>query len=224
MMGAPATVRPPRELPAVDGASAQSLTIGHDGEYADLVVGAVTVEHDEADDVTLDRVVLKGVDLSFTRLAHLRLRDALLDTCDLSNLSLVEPSLIRVQFRDCRMSGLAFEGGRLEDVSFTGCRGDVVSFVEVHATRLSFDQCQLPESDFRATNLTDLVIDSSELPRSQWIRARVASGRVTATVLDSVKGASGLSGVSIDHQTLVSAAAALADGLGIAVWDEPDQD
>jgi uncharacterized protein YjbI with pentapeptide repeats len=192
-----------------------------DGQYADVVVDAVILDGAEPDDVTLDRVVLRGVDLSFQRLRRVRIRDAVLHTCDLSNLALVEPSLIRVELRDCRVSGLTFEGGRFEDVTFHGCRGEVVSWIDVQGTRIVIEGCDWPDADFRATALTDTLIQRCELPRSLWTGARLASARLTETSLDSVKGAAGLAGASIDHQTLQSATLGFADALGVAVWDEP---
>jgi uncharacterized protein YjbI with pentapeptide repeats len=216
----PAAVRCPRDLPDV-AMPAETLTITDDGKHADAVVDAVVIEETDPADVTLDRVVLRGVDLSFQRLRHVRIRDAVLHTCDLSNLALVEPSFIRVELRDCRVSGLTFEGGRLEDVAFHGCRGEVVSWIDVRGTRVAIEDCDWPDADFRATTLTDVLIGDSQLVRSQWTKARLTSARLTATALDSVKGAAGLAGASIDHQTLQTATLGFADALGIAVWDEP---
>src|SRR5262249_41883690 len=151
---------------------------------------------------------------SFQRLRHVRIRDAVLHTCDLSNLALVEPSLIRVELRDCRVSGLTFEGGRFEDVAFYGCRGEMVSWIDVRGTRLAISECEWPDADFRATAFTVLLISGSELPRSQWTGARLASTRLAATGLDSVSGAAGLAGASIDFQTLQTATLAFAAALG----------
>jgi uncharacterized protein YjbI with pentapeptide repeats len=216
----PAPVRSPRGLPDA-GSTPERLTLADDGEYADIVADAVVLDGVEPADVTLDRVVLRGADLSFQRLHRVRIRDAVLHTCDLSNLSLVEPSLIRVELRDCRVSGLTFEGGRFEDVAFHGCRGEVVSWIDVQGTRIAIEGCDWPEADFRSTTLSDMLISRSEFSRSQWTRARLASARMTETALDSVKGATGLAGVSIDSHTLQSATLAFADALGISVWDEP---
>jgi uncharacterized protein YjbI with pentapeptide repeats len=226
----PAAVRPPRDLPDLTAnhadadADASALTLLAGEDYADAVVRSVRVDEDETEDVSIDRVVLRGADLSSLRFRHLRIRDVLLDTCDLSNLVLVEPSFIRVEVRDCRMTGLAFEGGQLEDVTFTGCRGEVVSFVDVQANRMAVDGCQWPEADLRSTRLSHLAVDRSELPRSQWVKAKLDTVRMTSTSLDSVKGATGLAGASIDEATFRSAALAFADALGVIVAEEPPDD
>ena len=204
-------------MPSDDDATVAA--VNDDDWLSDQSISGLELSDGQIRRLTLERAVLKGADLSGLRLEGLRLIDVVFDTCDLSNLVLVEPSMVRVEWRDSRMTGLTFESGRLEDVRFTGCRGTVVSLIDVGANRFTVEACQWPEADFRATTLEHLSVHDSALPTSQWMRARLSTARFTATDLTDVQGGTGLAGASFDTATMLSAAAGMAHALGISVWD-----
>jgi uncharacterized protein YjbI with pentapeptide repeats len=63
----------------------QRLELVDDGAYADLEIARGHLAPRAARHVTLERVRIRDIDLSHTRLERLRLVDARLEGCDLAN-------------------------------------------------------------------------------------------------------------------------------------------
>jgi uncharacterized protein YjbI with pentapeptide repeats len=75
-------------------------TVHTDGEIAESRFAGVT-----ANKVTLERVVLRDVDLTGARLNKLVLTDVRLTNCDLANAVWRESTLDRVEVIGCRVTG-----------------------------------------------------------------------------------------------------------------------
>jgi uncharacterized protein YjbI with pentapeptide repeats len=211
---------PPSGLPPSNGPEVTDLELTAGVWHTAAVVRNADWSGRHAESVTLDRVLLVGASLAGARLDALRLLDVRLIGCDLSNLVLTQPSLVRVELRDCRVTGLCLEGGQLQDVRFVSCSGEAVSMMELSAERLTLEDCRWPDADMRATKLAHLLVNRCRLPGSEWGRASLEVARFTASDLSAVKGASGLRGASMDAATLVPAAAGLVKALGITVRED----
>ena len=196
-------------------------------------------------DVLDDRVELAGVELSgefvggradkvevvesrFNRvratgseLRGLRLRDVVLEGCDLSGAILEGAKFERVAFVDCRLSGAVLSAASLRHVTFSECRMDQVSLRMTTATGLRLHGCDLRACDLYSATMQDTEFLGCDLSGADVTSARLGGSQFHRSLLDGLSGVLALRDVVIDAEQAVVIANALLVEHGITVTDEP---
>lgn len=213
---APKTRAAPRlaaALARLDGVLAE------DGELVDV---EVTGDHSgvTAAGISLTGCRLEGARLVGAQLAGGRLLDCVLTACDLTGMILEDCVASRVEFRDCRLSSVQAGGGRFHDVAFIGCKLDDASFRMTTWERAEFESCDLAEADFYAATLPGTLFGSCDLTGAELSKSSLAGSRLQCTILERLKGADALRGVTITGDLIIPAALALFGSMGITVDDE----
>ena len=150
-------------------------------------------------------------------LGRVRVIDAIFDSCDLSGARFDDSALTRVEFRDCRLSGVQFNAARIGDVRFVGCRLDGASFRMLRGERIWFEDCILTEAEFCAAELTSARFERCNLTGTDFSQARIPDASLIGSILDGMRGVTGLQRPVIDATQVVSFAYSLMAVHGVVV-------
>ncbi|MGH8609981.1 MAG: pentapeptide repeat-containing protein [Gammaproteobacteria bacterium] len=161
--------------------------------------------------------IVSDIDLTGATLCPLVVSDARLKGVDLSNSTIREAALRRVEWLHGRAIGLCLSVDRLEDIYAEGVRFD---YATVHIERVKgmviFHGCSFREAEIGG-DLSDIVFDECELNGVQF-SARTARGADLKTSrLDGAHGLLSLRGAKITAEQALSIADQLAVEAGISV-------
>ncbi len=170
-----------------------------DGETIEAVEVRGDVSGDDAEEVTLDGCRLVGLRLVGAHLARLRLRDCVLETCDLSGAVLPTASWRHVRLATCQAKAIALRLGNVE--------------------RLLIEDSQLPAGDLHGTRFTDAVLMRCDLAGIDLSNVTMERVRFESCRLDDLKAAPRLAGATIDSGSIIPVAMGLFAALGITVDD-----
>lgn len=175
-----------------------------------------------------------GVEISESRLVnaratgsdltHLRLRDVVVDSCDLSGAVVEEAHITRCVFIDCRLSGTVLTSARLEHVEFRASRMDLVNLRMVRGRMARFTGCDLAGSDWYSSQLHDSQLLDCDLSGADVSAASLAGTDLHGSILDGVVGAAALRDVVIDPTQASAVGLALLAAHGISITDRPSGD
>ncbi len=116
---------------------------------------------------------LQGCRLS-GRLDRCYFRDAVFDTCDLSNADFSGCTFRRVVFQNCKMLGVKLPEARLEQVRFAGC----------HLRFANLSLCVLKSVGFEGCNLDGAVLQEMRLEGAFWKDCQLTGASLFRTPLD----------------------------------------
>ncbi len=211
----------PRLPAAFDGAAPEMLAdevvwervvVDADDEVANGI-GAVAAH------VEIIETALVGAQLTGARLRGLRVSDSRWRGVDASGLIADSASFVRVELVGCRLSGIDLAGARLTDVRFVDCRMDEANLRMVRGDRVAFERCDLRGAELIDARLPGAALVDCDLSATQLSGADLAGGRITGSIVDTVKGASSLRGVTIDPLQVLPLGARLLGELDIVVDD-----
>ena len=186
----------------------------------------VSVAHDLSG-TDLGEVRMQGIRFASAQLVAANLQrgrtiDTVFDGCDLSGARFDDGALTRVEFRDCRLSGAQFNAARMNDVRFTGCRLDGASFRMVHGERVWFEGSVLTEAEFCAAELVRARFDHCDLTAADFSQARIADAPLHGSILEGVRGVTGLQRPIIDATQVGPFAYSLMAVHGVVIATDDD--
>jgi uncharacterized protein YjbI with pentapeptide repeats len=182
-----------------------------------VLVSGIDASNLRAKSLALDESLLEKVTLAEARLERLGLSDAELKACDFSAARCPENSIIRVRITDSRMTGVDLSRGTLKDVVFENCKLDMANFRFAKLTRVQFIDCILNEADFQRAELKDVAFLSSHLEKVEFSQARIKDVDARTSELVDIRGWQSLRGLTIDPVQLITIAPQLAQELGLAI-------
>ena len=157
-------------------------------------------------------------------LQQARCIDTVFEGCDLSGARFDDGALTRVEFRDCRLSGVQFNASRLNDLRFVGCRLDGASFRMAHGERVWFEHCVLTEAEFTATEVVGARFEHCDLTAADFSQARIGDASLLGSVVDGLRGVTGLQRPIIDATQVVPFAYSLMAVHGVVIRTEGDDE
>jgi uncharacterized protein YjbI with pentapeptide repeats len=161
---------------------------------------------------------LRGIGLVSPGPLEVRLRDAVLRDCDLSNLAAREGAeLTRVAVRDSRLIGIALTGARLRDVALADCMASLGSLAFAALRDVSFERVNLREASFMNARLEGVSFIDCQLEGADFRGATVKSSLMRGSSLESVIGVESLRGLTMAWNDVLASAAALAGAAGIEI-------
>jgi uncharacterized protein YjbI with pentapeptide repeats len=202
----------PSEIAALD----------HDARVNEIALSDVALVDQHANGVTFGTVSLSRVDVSGSRLEHLRIVDGVLSGCNLANLHGRSAHMKRVSIASSRLTGIDLAQSALSDVTFRGCRIDLASFGFSHLERVTFDDCLLTQTDFLEAQLDAVRFHSCDLKHADFRGARLKRCELRGGDLTNLRGVESLRGAALDWPTIVEMAGVWAAALGIEVLDDAD--
>jgi uncharacterized protein YjbI with pentapeptide repeats len=209
--------RPP-DLPThLDACSLDGVI--HDATHVEVELCDLTLADQHAKGVTFRATRLTRIDLSSSRLEHLRLVDDELEGCNLANVRGQHAELMRVSIKGSRLTGVGLSNATLQDVTISDARVDLASFSLARLTRVTFEDCQLSQSDFLDAQLECVRFHRCDLSGADFRGARLDRCEFRRCELTALEGVQSLRGSAMEWSDIVSMASVWAAALGIGVLD-----
>ena len=136
----------------------------------------------------MDRCVWRNVTLSDPRAQNLRVRDTLIESCDLANIDLTGSLLERVDITATRLTGAAYTEAQLKSVLFRECKLDFTVMRMAKLQNCIFDQCNLTDADFYDADLSGNIFRGCDLSRADISRAKLSGADIRDCRLDGIRG------------------------------------
>ena len=211
-------VRSPRLPRSLEHGRLDDLVDGYEliGRDIDGDVVGCHAERVEITESRLSRVRATGSDLT-----RLRLRDVILEGCDLSGAVLEDARVERCCFVDCRLSGTVLANARLRHVTFRGCRVDLVSWRMVTGEAVRLDNCDLRGGDLYAAQLPGTQFLDCDLTGADLSGAALGRSELHGSRLEQVVGVLALRDVVVDPVQAVTVGRALLAAHGISITEAP---
>lgn len=194
-------------------------TLEHDARISELELADASLADQHANGVTFGTVKLARVDLSGSRLEHLKITDGALYACNLANIRGRGASIERVRIEGSRLTGIDLTEGALIDVTLQGCRIDLASFGFSRLQRVTFEDCLLTQTDFLEARLDSVRFHGCDLGRADFRDTRLERCEFRRSDLTDIQGVKSLSGAAMDWADIVGMAGVWAAALGIEVLD-----
>lgn len=198
---------------------ADITALAHDAAYVDIDLADAALPDQHARGVGFETVKLTKVDLSGSRLDHLRVADGELSACNLANVQGRGADLMRVIIETSRLTGIALPETVLRDVTMRECRIDLASFGFSRLARVTFENCLLAQTDFLEAHLESVRFHSCDLTRADFRGARLQHCEFRRSDLSGLQGVDSLRGAAMEWPDIVEMAAVWAAALGIEVLD-----
>jgi uncharacterized protein YjbI with pentapeptide repeats len=220
LVAEPESIDPPY-LPEL---AAAELPAG--GDLRELALSEALVERGNEEPIAAQRLSIEesrvdGLTLAAGRVAELRVRDAVLEDCDLSNVIAGSGELRRVQLANPRLVGLALGEGVIEDTRLVGGTLRLGSLAGATLRRVAFEDVDLREASLAEARLRSVSFERCALSGLDLRGARLEHCAIRGASLDGVIGIESLRGLSMPWNDLVASTGALAAALGIEVESEP---
>jgi uncharacterized protein YjbI with pentapeptide repeats len=136
----------------------------------------------------VDRCVWRNVTLSDPNARQLRLRDTVIENCDLANIDLTGGLLERVDITSSRLTGAAFTEVQLKSVLFRECKLDFAVMRMAKLQNCIFEKCNLTDADFYYADLSGNVFRGCDLSRADIAHANVMGADIRDCRLDGMRG------------------------------------
>lgn len=208
----------PPELPFQLG-RADISALAHDAAYGDVELVNVALCEQHAKGVAFETFKFTKVDLSGSRLDHLRVLDGELSDCNLANVQSRAANATRTTIQTSRLTGLALPEATLRDITIRDCRVDLASFSFSRLARVTFEDCLLAQTDFLETHLESVRFHGCDLTRADFRGARLQHCEFRRSDLSDLQGIQSLRGAAMELGVIVEMAAVWASTLGIEVLD-----
>jgi uncharacterized protein YjbI with pentapeptide repeats len=138
--------------------------------------------------VRVERCVWRNVTLSDPNAQQLRLRDTLIENCDLANIDLNGGLLERVDITSSRLTGAAFTEVQLKSVLFRECKLDFAVMRMAKLQNCIFEKCNLTDADFYHADLSGNVFRGCDLSRADVAHAKLTGADMRDCRLDAMRG------------------------------------
>lgn len=168
-------------------------------------------------DGTIEGSVLRQVDLSEVKLGPLTMVDVVLRGVELSNASLQQVVVRRVELQACRAIGLKLSVELGTDLLVEDCRLDYAS---VHLEKVkgiaAFVGCSFREATISG-DLSNTVFADCDFTETEFRVARAKECDLRTSRLDSARGLLSLRGAMISPEQAVAASTMIAAEAGLIV-------
>lgn len=213
--------RPPR-LPA-------ALTAAEPRQWADRfewvrVEAAGDFSGQSARDGEINESRVVGATFIGTTLDGIRMRDTVVESCDLSGARLGDADLTRVEFRNCKMLAVDLAAARLHDVVFRDSRLDTANFRMISGEHVRFEHASLRSGDFYAARVGQAQFLDCDLTASEFSQSELAGVRLHGSNLEGLKGALYLRTAIVDSAQVLPLALGVLAALNIEINDDRGDD
>ncbi|MEU3690482.1 pentapeptide repeat-containing protein [Streptomyces narbonensis] len=200
----PSVLRPAGDVELEDDAILKGLSF--DGQtFVGLQAEAV-----EADGCSFANVRFTGTDLRQTQFS-----DSKLNTCDFSQMSAGDVSLIRCVVDGSRLTGSSWKSGTFRDARFSNCVATPGMFRHMKIYATVFEDCRFTGIDFQFTEFHNVKFVNCDLTGAQFGNVKVGSMRIENCTLLDVGGGTNLKGTTVAGPGSMELALSLAREAGI---------
>ncbi|MFD7017171.1 pentapeptide repeat-containing protein [Streptomyces sp. NPDC059928] len=169
----------------------------------------------EAEAVEADSCHFANVRFTGTSLRQTQFSDSELVTCDFSQVTAADVSLIRSTVTGSRLTGSSWKSGTFRDVRLAGCVATPGMFRHMKMYATVFEDCRLVGADFQFTEFHNVRFVNCDMTGAQFGNAKVGSMRFENCTLLDVGGAAFLKGTTVSGPGSMELALSLAREAGI---------
>ncbi|MFG2720796.1 pentapeptide repeat-containing protein [Streptomyces sp. NPDC048416] len=169
----------------------------------------------EAEAVEADGCTFANVRFTGTGLRQTQFSDSKLTTCDFSQMSAGDVSLIRCLVEGSRLTGSSWKAGTFRDAQFVNCVATPGMFRNMKVYATVFEDCRFTGIDFQFTEFHNVRFVNCDLTGAQFGNAKVGSMRIENCTLLDVGGGANLKGTSVAGPGSMELALSLAREAGI---------
>jgi uncharacterized protein YjbI with pentapeptide repeats len=213
--------RPPRLPPVLS--AAESCPLADRLEWVGVETAGDFSGQSASDcEINASRVV--GARFIGTALDGIRMRDTLIESCDLSGARLGDADFTRVEFRNCKMPAIDLAGARLHDVLFRDSKLDNANFRMISGDHVRFEHASLRAGDFYAAQVAQAQFLDCDLTASEFSKSELAGVRLQGSNVEGLKGAMQLRTAVIDSTQVLPLALGLLAALNFEINDDREDD
>lgn len=150
-----------------------------------------------------------------SRLERGQFSDSAFVTCDFSQVSAHDVSLIRCSVTGSRITGSSWKSGTFRDVHFSGCVIAPAMFRQMKLFAVKFSDCKLSGADFQGAEFHNVQFESCDLTGAQFANTKIGATRFDLCTLADVGGAASLKGAAVRGPGALELALSLAREAGI---------
>jgi len=213
--------RPPRLRPALS--AAESCPLADRFEW-DGVETAGDYSGQSAGDCEINESRVVGARFIGTTLDGIRMRDTVIESCDLSGARLGAADFSRVEFRNCKMPAIDLAAARFHDVRFRDSKLDNANFRMISGEHVRFEHVSLRSGDFYAAEVAYAQFLDCDLTASEFSASELAGVRLHGSNLEGLKGAIHLRNAIVDSTQVLPLALGLLAALDIEINDDRGDD
>jgi uncharacterized protein YjbI with pentapeptide repeats len=180
------------------------------------VVGASWVTQ-TARRATFDVVHLVDPDLTSAKLRDSGWSDVVVEGGEMSGLDITGSSWRRVAVSRARLSGIIFAEAQLGSITITDAKLDLANFRFATLKQVEFIRCSFTDADFAAAKLESVTFTDCQLAGCDFAGMTAKNVDLTSSAVERVNGVSGLRGVTLTYEQMISLVPELAADLGIKI-------
>ncbi|HBN08628.1 MAG TPA: pentapeptide repeat-containing protein [Cyanobacteria bacterium UBA8530] len=190
------------------------------GHLGDLALSEWVASGQSAEALTLEFLLIERSVFSGTSFRRLKLRDARLLKCDLSNADWSYAAFDRVEFLEGRLTGLKAIEAKFRDILFAECKADLALFRYASFRDVRFDECNLREADFLGADLRGVSFYGCDLQGANFSGAKLELADFRGARLEGiVLQPADLKGLIIDSDQAIALSGYFAQLLGMTVLE-----
>jgi uncharacterized protein YjbI with pentapeptide repeats len=146
----------------------RAITALHDEDsLSGFLMSGGSFEEVSAEQLSLSRMVLRGVNLSGANLRYFDGADIRFEQCDLSNADLSGAVIHRTVFSDCKLVGTNFTESTLKNITFLNCNGGYANFNTSTLVRIKFESGRFDSASLQDCRLDKLSLIKTSLRSAQ---------------------------------------------------------
>ncbi|GAA4071661.1 pentapeptide repeat-containing protein [Streptomyces hundungensis] len=169
------------------------------------------VEAAESDSCEFANVRFTGSSLRQTQFS-----DSKFETCDFSQATAGDVSLIRCVVTGSRLTGSSWKSGTFRDVRVSGCVATPGMFRHMKIFATVFEDCRFPGIDFQFSEMHNVKFVNCDLTGAQFGNVKIGAMRMENCTLIDVGGGSYLKGTTVAGPGSMELAMSLAREAGIS--------
>ncbi|MFK4268001.1 pentapeptide repeat-containing protein [Streptomyces milbemycinicus] len=173
----------------------------------------------EAEAVEFESCMFENTRFTGTELRRSQFSDSAFNTCDFSQVTAHDVSLIRCTITGSRITGSSWKSGTFRDVRIEGCISAPAMYRYMKLYSVVFTDCKMAGADFQSTSMHNVRFDNCDLTGAQFSNAQMGTVRFENCTLNNVGGAASLKGATVQGPGSMELALSLAREAGILFED-----
>lgn len=186
--------------------------------YSDLKLKEGDISGSSLDRLFIEYLQAEESTFADTHFRSLKLRDARLLKCDLSNADWSYATLERIEFVSDRLTGFKANEAQFADVKLIGCKANLAQFRNASFRDVAFEECVLTDADFTGADLRGVSFAGCDMTGVTLAGAKLENADFRGATLDGIRiQPSDFKGIIIDEEQAFILSSLFAQLLGITV-------
>lgn len=173
----------------------------------------------EVEGVEFESCMFQNSRFTGAELHRSQFSDSAFNTCDFSQVTAHDVSLIRCTINGSRITGSSWKSGTFRDVHIEGCISAPAMYRYMKLFSVAFTDCKMIGADFQSTSMNNVRFENCDLTGAQFSNGQMGTVRFENCTLIDVGGAASLKGATVQGPGSMELALSLAREAGILIED-----